>query len=113
MTLGAALAEVVGASHVLEAADLRAPFETDWTGRFSGTARAVVRPASAHEVAGVLRVCADEGVAVVPQGGNTGLAGGSTPRGGEVVISTTRLDTIGPVDRALGQVRCGAGVTLA
>jgi len=111
--LAHALAEVVGPRHVLLAADLRAPYETDWTGRFGGPARAVVRPGSAEEVAGVLRACAAAGVAVVPQGGNTGLVGGGVPRGGEVVLSLRRLDAIGPVDPALGQVTAGAGVTLA
>jgi FAD/FMN-containing dehydrogenase len=111
--LAAELREVVGAAHVLEDPDLRAPFETDWTGRFSGAARLVARPGSAGEVAAVLRACAGHGVPVVPQGGNTGLVGGGVPRGGEVVLSLTRLDGLGPVDAASAQVEAGAGVTLA
>ncbi len=107
-----ALREVVGAGQVLTDADLRAPYERDWTGRFGGPSRAVVRPGSAAEVTGVLRVCADRGVGVVPQGGNTGLVGGGVPAGGEIVLSCRRLDDIGPVDRAAGQVTVGAGVTL-
>ena len=74
------LAEVVGGAHVLTDDDLRAPYETDWTRRFSGRAAAVVRPGDAGEVAGVLRACAEAGVAVVPQGGNTGMVGGGVPR---------------------------------
>ena len=81
------LASIVGRAQVLVDADLRAGYETDWTGRFSGTARAVVRPASTQEVAAVLRACNAAGVAVVAQGGNTGLVGGSVPRGGEVVLA--------------------------
>ena len=109
----AALREAVGERHCLTDAALRASYETDWTRRFHGEALAVVRPASADEVAAVLRLCADAGVAVVPQGGKTGLVGGSVPRGGEVVLSTLRLSEIGDVDADAGEVTLGAGVTLA
>jgi FAD/FMN-containing dehydrogenase len=113
MALEDALRDAVGRGHVLVDADVRAPYERDWTGRFGGTARAVVRPADAGEVAAVLAACAQEGVAVVPQGGNTGLVGGGVPRGGEVVLSTRRLAEVGEVDAALGEVEAGAGATLA
>ena len=54
------------------------------------------------------------GVPLVPQGGNTGLVGGSVPRSGaEVVLSLRRLDDLGPVDVLASQVTAGAGVTLA
>lgn len=109
----AELARVVGPDHVLTGADTCAAYVTDWTGRWTGPARAVVRPADTGEVAGVLRACAAHGAAVVPQGGNTGLVGGSVPRGGEVVVSLTRLDHLGPVDVAAREVVVGAGVTLA
>lgn len=107
------LREIVGDRHCLTDAALRASYETDWTRRFSGTALAVVRPGSTAEVAAVLRACADAGVGVVPQGGNTGLVGGSVPRGGEVVLSLLRLADVGPVDADAGEVTVGAGVTLA
>ena len=111
--LVAQLAEIVGPSHCLTDPDLRASYETDWTRRWSGTALAVVRPARPTEVAAVLRACADAGVGVVPQGGNTGLVGGSVPRGGEVVLSLRRLDAIEEVDADAGEMTVGAGVTLA
>jgi FAD/FMN-containing dehydrogenase len=113
MSLVDALRAVVGERQVLVDADVRAPFEVDWTRRFRGSAAAVVRPGSADEVVAVLRACAEHGAAVVPQGGNTGLVGGSVPRGGEVVLSLTRLTGLGQVDRASLQVDAGAGVTLA
>ncbi len=109
----AALVRVVGRRHVLTDAATCASYVTDWTGRWTGHARAVVRPADTAEVAGVLRACAAHGAAVVPQGGNTGLVGGSVPRGGEVVVSLTRLDHLEPVDVAAREVVVGAGVTLA
>jgi FAD/FMN-containing dehydrogenase len=112
--LEARLAAVVGAAQVVTDADLRAGAETDWTGRWHGTARAVVRPGTPAEVAAVLRACADAGVPVVPQGGNTGLVGGGVPAGvdGAVVLSTRRLTGLEPV-LADGTVVAGAGATLA
>jgi FAD/FMN-containing dehydrogenase len=107
-----ALAAVVGDAHVLADRELVAGYERDWTGRFGGEARLVVRPGTTEEVAGVIRACAAAGAAVVPQGGNTGLVGGGVPRGGEVVVSLARLDTLDPVDPLAAQVTAGAGVTL-
>jgi FAD/FMN-containing dehydrogenase len=107
-----ALVGVVGRANVLIDADLRAGYETDWTGRFHGSARCVVRPASTDEVAGVLRVCSTAAAAVVPQGGNTGLVGGGVPRGGEVVLTLRRLHGIAPVDARHGAVVVGAGAVL-
>ncbi len=109
------LRSIVGEGHVLAAADLRAGYETDWTGRWHEESRAVVRPADTREVSEVLRVCSTHRAAVVTQGGNTGLVGGATPtalRPG-IVLSTRRLDALGDVDVALLQLPCGAGVTLA
>jgi FAD/FMN-containing dehydrogenase len=109
----AELQAVVGAEHVLVDADLKASYETDWTGRFSGSSLCVVRPGTTEQVAAVLRVCHEAGAGVVVQGGNTGLVGGATPAGGEVLLSLTRLDELGEVDAAAAQVTAGAGVTLA
>ena len=108
------LVSVVGREHVLTDPDLRAAAEVDWTGRWHGTARAVVRPGSPAEVAAVLAACADAGVPVVPQGGNTGMVGGGVPAGieGAVVLSTRRLDGLAPV-AADGTVVAGAGATIA
>lgn len=111
--LESALRDVVGARNVLVDRDVVASYETDWTRRFSGTARCVVRPGSTQEVSGVLRECAAAGVPVVVQGGNTGLVGGGVPAGGEVLLSTARLCSLGEVDTVARQVTAGAGVTLA
>jgi FAD/FMN-containing dehydrogenase len=107
------LAAAVGEAHVLADDDRRAPFEVDWTRRYRGRARAVVRPADAEQVVAVLAACREHGAAIVPQGGNTGMVGAGVPRGGEVVLSSVRLTELGPVDRAVAQVQVGAGVTLA
>src|SRR5947199_2253711 len=109
----AALADIVGPRHVLCDPDLTASYETDWTGRFAGRAAAVVRPGDTAEVAAVLALLSGAGRPVVPQGGNTGLVGGSVPLHGEVVLSLRRLDGIDEIDAAACQVTTGAGVTLA
>lgn len=110
--LRATLARAVGEPHVLADPELTASYETDWTGRFHGRAGCVVRPATTAEVADVLRACAAEALPVVPQGGNTGLVGGSVPRDGEVVLSTTRLRGACVVDRAAAEIVVPAGATL-
>jgi len=107
------LREIVGERHCLTEPGMRAGHETDWTRRFSGSALAVVRPATAGEVAAVLRACSAAGVGVVPQGGNTGLVGGSVPRGGEVVLSLLRLASVDDVDADAGELTAGAGATLS
>lgn len=113
MDLVYALAEVVGARHVLSDPQLKSSYEHDYTGRYAGQARVVVRPADTQQVAAVMALCARHGAAVVPQGGNTGLVGGGVPRGGEVLLSLLRLNAVEEVDAALGQVTVGAGATLA
>jgi FAD/FMN-containing dehydrogenase len=107
------LADIVGERHLLTAADQRAAYETDWTGRFRGCSPAVVRPADTAQVAAVLEVCRRAGLALVPQGGNSGLVGGGVPLSGEVVVSLRRLTAVDPVDTVAGQVTAGAGVTIA
>jgi len=118
MDLAHALSEVVGSRHVLTDSDMKAGFESDWTGRYRGPAVAVVRPGDTEQVAGVVRLCAGHGAAVIPQGGNTGLTGASVPRAAgesrdQVVVSLLRLNGIGEIDPAVGQITVGAGATLA
>jgi FAD/FMN-containing dehydrogenase len=111
--LWAELATVVGRRHVLTDPETTAGYSTDWTGRFTGHAAAVVRPGTTEEAAAVLACCRAAGVAIVPQGGNTGLAGGSVPLAGEVVVSLRRLSRLDAVDGEAMQVSAGAGVTIA
>lgn len=103
---------IVGDRHVLTDPGTTASYETDWTGGFVGRTPAVVRPASTVEVAEIVTAARSAGVALVPQGGNTGLVGGSVPLAGEVVVSTTRLTGV-EVDAEAGQVTAGAGASIA
>ncbi len=106
------LRSIVGHRHVLTG-DATEGYAVDWTGRFRGHAAAVVRPAETAQVAAILRLCTETGTEVVPQGGNTGLVGGGVPLHGELVLSLTRMDQLGPVDADARQVTADAGVTLA
>ncbi len=87
-------------------------FNTDWFGRHRGQSRCVVRPKTTEELASVLAHCHARRLAVVPQGGNTGLVGGSVPVFDEVVVSTARMNSIGELDALSGVVTVQAGVVL-
>ena len=93
------LRTLVGAAQVLEGDGLEA-YEVDWRKRYRGRALAVVRPGSTDEVAAVVRACVAAGVAIVPQGGNTGLVGGGVPdaSGTQVLLSLSRLNRIREID---------------
>src|SRR6185503_5851510 len=96
------------------AADMK-PYLTDWRRQYSGPAECVVRPASTAEVSKVVALCAREGMAVVPQGGNTGLVGGSVPTGArrELVLSLGRLNRIRSLDPLNNTATVEAGCILA
>lgn len=107
------LGTIVGADHVVVDPAVTVSACVDWTGRFRGSTPAVVRPATTDEVAEIVRWCRQRQVAIVPQGGNTGLVGGATPMNGEIVLSTARLRGIDDVDADAGQLTAGAGETIA
>ena len=108
-----ALRAIVGDAHVLTGGDLSA-WELDWRKRARGKALAVVRPADTAQVAAVVRACATAGVPMVPQGGNTGLVGGSTPdaSGRQVVLSLQRMNAVRAVDSANLTMTVEAGCIL-
>ena len=111
----AALKERVGAANVLTEAQEMAPFLTDWRGRYHGSARAIVRPATTAELAAAVTACAEARVPIVPQGGNTGLCGGATPLddGRAVVMSLTRMRRVRELDVDNDTICVDAGCTLA
>jgi len=98
----------VGAEHVLCGPDAE-PFGTDWLRQYRGQPCAVVRPRTTAEVAQVLQSCARHGVAVVPQGGNTGLVGGSVPMHDELVLSMSRMNSVTYFDTTSGVLEAEAG----
>ncbi|MCS0501146.1 FAD-binding oxidoreductase [Ancylobacter mangrovi] len=107
----AAITPRLGAAHVLtDAADM-APYLREERGLYQGRTAAVIRPGATEEVAFVVAACAEAGVPIVPQGGNTGLVGGQTPFG-ELLLSLTRLDRIRNVDPVDMTMTVEAGVIL-
>ncbi|MFN8626459.1 MAG: FAD-binding oxidoreductase [Candidatus Binatia bacterium] len=98
---------------VTDAATL-APYLIDWRRRYCGRAFAMVRPASTTEVAEVVRLCAATHTAIVPQGGNTGLAGGATPdtSGTQILLSLSRMNRVRAVDPLNNTLTVDAGCTL-
>ncbi|MCJ1329577.1 hypothetical protein MMC10_006257 [Thelotrema lepadinum] len=91
--------------------DLEA-FNGDWMKKYRGHSKLVVKPGSTEEVSKVLKYCNDNSLAVVPQGGNTGLVGGSVPVFDEVVISTSRMNNIRSFDEVSGILVVDGGVIL-
>ena len=111
----ARLAAIVGGAHVLTEPADTAPFLSDHRGRYTGRAIAVVKPATTAEVAAVVGVCAEAGVPMTPQGGNTGLCGGATPLpdGKSLLICLSRLNRVRALDAANATICVEAGCTLA
>ncbi len=108
-------AAVVGAGNVLtEPADME-PYLHEWRDRYVGRAACVLRPGSEEEVAALLKIAGEAEVAVVPQGGNTGLVGGQIPfeEGNEVVLSLDCMNRILRVDPEDDSITLEAGVILA
>jgi FAD/FMN-containing dehydrogenase len=110
-----ALARIVGAAHVLTDPALIASSLEEPRGLYFGKALALARPANTREVAAILAACNAARIAVVPQGGNTGLVGGQTPdaSGSEIILSLLRLKSIREIDPLSDTMIVEAGVTLA
>ncbi len=110
----ARLRAIVGDANVLDSETDTAPFLKEPRDLFKGGARCVVRPKIREEVAAVLALCHGAGIAVVPQGGNTGLVGGQTPKegGGAILLSLTRMNAVREIDTTTNTMTVEAGMTL-
>ena len=108
--LGAPSAVIDGVSH--NALDDLEPFNTDWMRKYKGYSKLVVKPGSTEDVSKVLRYCNENSLAVVPQGGNSGLVGGSVPVYDEIVISMSRMNRIRSFDGTSGILVVDAGCIL-
>lgn len=107
--------EIIGTEYVYIAETDKAPYLTDWGKRFTGQSKAVLKPKNVHEVASLVQLCQSHKIAIVPQGGNTGLCGGATPdkSGNSVVISTARLNAVRNLDLENAAITLEAGVILS
>ena len=108
----AELKSLLGSGRISEDEDVIKTYSDDWTGRYRGSARAVISPQSTDEVAEILNWCSTNQVGVVPQGGNTGMVGGSTPLNGELIISLRKMKNVNFSDRNNNQIVAEAGATL-
>ena len=107
------LKDRLGATGFTSDADRLAPLLTDWRGRYTGRAIGCAFPASREDVAYVLRLCAEHGVPIVPQGGNTSMSGGATPdtSGTALLLSLRRMAAL-EIDTEANLAMCEAGVVL-
>ncbi|MGQ2931432.1 MAG: FAD-binding oxidoreductase, partial [Sphingopyxis sp.] len=110
----AQLAALLGPKGFATDDDSLAPWLIDWRGKYHGRAAAMLSPATTAEVAAVVRLCAAQDVAIVPQGGNSGMVGGATPdaSGAQLLLSTRRMNRVRTIDRAAGLAVAEAGVIL-
>ena len=104
--------KIVGDKYALTDAVDIVPYVTEERDLFHGRSPLVLRPGSTAEVAEICKLANAHKIALVPQGGNTGLVGGQTPHNGEVVISLRRMDKIREIDTASNTMTCEAGVIL-
>ena len=109
--LYAKIANRLGPKGVATDADALAPYLVEWRGRFRGNTPLLALPASTAEVADVVRLCAEAGVSITTQGGNTGLVGGQIPDG-EVLLSLKRMNAIRAIDADNDSLVAEAGVVL-
>ncbi|HEX9210912.1 MAG TPA: FAD-binding oxidoreductase [Bradyrhizobium sp.] len=111
----AGLAAIVGDKHVIASGPDQEPYVVDWRGRYRGHAVAVVRPGSTAEVAAIVKYCGERRLAIVPQGGNTGMCGAATPddRADNVVIRLDRMRAVRDVSPLANTITVEAGCILA
>lgn len=110
----AAALDLLGPKGFTRDPDLVDPWLTDWRGRYTGRAIGLASPASPHEVSALVSLCDKHQVPIVPQGGNSGMAGGATPdtSGSAVILSLRRMNAIRSLEQDAGYIICEAGVVL-
>ena len=105
---------IVGEANVVRTEDDMAGYLTELRHLYSGKASIVLRPGSTGEVSKILKLANDNGIAIVPQGGNTGLVGGQIPfdEGNEIIVSLSRMNSIREIDPEGNTMTVDAGVIL-
>ncbi|MFN3747138.1 MAG: FAD-binding oxidoreductase [Sphingorhabdus sp.] len=108
------LGKLLGEKGFTQDPDDLKPWISDWRGRFHGRAAALLSPANTQEVSEILKIASQHHLALVPQGGNSGMVAGATPDSGgqSVLLSLRRLSRIEAIDVRSRQVLCEAGVVL-
>jgi FAD/FMN-containing dehydrogenase len=108
------LRSILGPKGYSDDQDVISPWLTDWRGRFTGAAAALLSPATTEEVAAIVRIAAKYRLSLVPQGGNSGMVAGATPNssGDQLILSMRRMNNITAIDADAGLISCEAGVIL-
>ncbi len=109
------LTAIVGPSAIITEAEAMAPHLNDWRGRYHGDALAVVKPNSTEQVAAIVKLCAEQHIAIVPQGGNTSLCGASVPaeKSNAIVLNLARMNKVRAIDLDNNTMTVEAGCVLA
>ena len=105
-------ASIIGESGVVTDVDELEAFNEDWMGNWKGSSQLALKPKTTEQVSKILAYCNERKLAVVPQGGNTGLVGGSIPIYDEVVLSMGRMNNVISLDEYGGIVTAEAGIVL-
>ncbi|BAU00017.1 hypothetical protein VIGAN_10157200 [Vigna angularis var. angularis] len=103
---------ILGSKNVVQDEDRLVTSNTDWMHKYKGSSKLLLQPRTTDEVAQILKYCNSRCLAVVPQGGNTGLVGGSVPVFDEVIISLSSMNKIISFDKVSGILVCEAGCIL-
>lgn len=104
--------EILGDKNVIQDEDRLLAANVDWMHKFKGSSQLLLLPKSTKQVSNILQYCNSRRLAVVPQGGNTGLVGGSVPVHDEVIINVASMDKIISLDKVNGILICEAGCIL-
>lgn len=104
--------DILGDRGVITDKDALQPLNKDWMGKYEGKSRLALKPQTTEQVSQILKHCNNRQLAVVPQGGNTGLVGGSVPLFDEVVLATGAMNKILSFDPILGVLSCQSGCVL-
>ncbi|XP_031260778.1 D-2-hydroxyglutarate dehydrogenase, mitochondrial isoform X1 [Pistacia vera] len=104
--------EILGEKNVIQDKDVLLNANTDWMRKYKGSSKLLLQPKTTNEVSQILKYCNSRRLAVVPQGGNTGLVGGSVPVFDEVIINVGSMNNIMAFDKVSGTLVCEAGCIL-
>uniref|UniRef100_K7K4A8 FAD-binding PCMH-type domain-containing protein n=1 Tax=Glycine max TaxID=3847 RepID=K7K4A8_SOYBN len=103
---------ILGSKNVVQDEDKLVTSNTDWMHKYKGSSKLLLQPRTADQVSQILKYCNSRNLAVVPQGGNTGLVGGSVPVFDEVIVSLSSMNKIISFDKVSGILVCEAGCIL-
>ncbi|KAH9064059.1 FAD-binding domain-containing protein [Lactarius vividus] len=86
-------------------------YNSDWMGKYRGKSTTVLRPHTTEQVSKILKWCHERRIGVVPQGGNTGLVGGSVPIEDELILSLGNMSKVRSFDPVSGSCQIGGNVS--